>query len=111
MFIGQEYILSALFKESLKNGIDTLPIHLISLYARKLQNIFNENNIDAVVLNHSYSKVAFTYCDFFKEIKMNNESYFQILEKNCTNKLVIPNLKIGIIMSECAKKILNGDKI
>lgn len=110
MLIGQEYILSAFFKESLKKGIDTIPLHLIFLYGNELQNIFNKNNIDVVVLNHSYSKAIFVYYDYFKEIKINGEYHIQILKNSCTDKLVISDLEIAIIMSECAKKILDGDK-
>lgn len=103
--IGPEYIMAAVLRAAIKHGIDTVPFSILFDYGRQLQKELNNQDIDAVAINHSYIKAADTYIGNFKYLSINGSPYVKAVKGTDLSRLTIPDIQIAITMDYIADKI------
>ena len=98
--ISQEYIISVLLQTK---NINCISFRTLFDFCNKLQKEFNENNIDAVVMGHSFKECVYRNSDFLELYEVNGEYYIKAKNRNI-NKYIFPDWEIYCLMFNRAKE-------
>lgn len=98
-FISQEYIVSVLLQTK---NINCVSFRTLFNFCSELQKEFNKNNIDAVVMGHSFKECVYKNSDFLELYEVNGEYYIKAKNRSI-NKYIFPDWKIYYLMLNKAK--------
>lgn len=107
-FIGGEYLIAFGLINGLSKGNDSISFAELRELANKMQQRFNESDIDAVVVDHSLQDVIYSYDKYFDFVVLNHIPYakckpgigIQDLQHRFVGYIPIHTLSV---MMECIK--------
>jgi len=74
-FVGSEYLIAYGLLHQLQNGKGSIMFSELIDFARRLQNTFNEQGVDAVVIYSELRKAVYDNPDYFECVNTGNIPY------------------------------------